>query len=98
MSDSDAFRPADRDDVDPLDPRGLIAEAYRIEGVGAAECRSILLDWALGRSAAEGDPEALRRLHARHAAEAPDHPMTAVLAEGVAPPRPRTGRRRRRPA
>ena len=30
-----------------LDPKGLIREAYRIEGITAAQCRSIFLDWAL---------------------------------------------------
>ncbi len=81
---------------DPLDPRGLIAEAYRMDGLAPAECRSILLDWALGRGAAEGDPAALRALHARHATVAPDHPMTAVLAEGlIAHPGPRRRRGRR---
>ena len=33
---------------DPLDAKGLIREAYRIEGISAPECRSIFLDWALG--------------------------------------------------
>ena len=32
---------------DPLDPKGLIREAYRIDGITAGECRSIFLDWAL---------------------------------------------------
>lgn len=79
------------------DPRGLIAEAYRMEGLCAEECRSILLDWALGRAPAEGTPEALRVLHDLYARDHPGHPMTAVLAEGLsAPPqgRRRGGRRR----
>jgi hypothetical protein len=81
---------AKRDGGEALDPRGLIAEAYRIEGIGPAECRAILFDWALGGGAAEGDPAALAALHRRHAAAAPDHPMTAVLAEGMGlAPRPR---------
>ena len=29
------------------DPKGLIREAYRIEGITLGECRSIFLDWAL---------------------------------------------------
>ena len=33
--------------TDQIDPKGLIKEAYRIEGIGPGECRSILLDWAL---------------------------------------------------
>ncbi|MEZ5769853.1 MAG: hypothetical protein R3D80_21060 [Paracoccaceae bacterium] len=31
------------------DPRGLIREAYRIEGIGPEEVRTIFLDWALSR-------------------------------------------------
>ena len=30
------------------DPRGLILESYRIEGITEGQCRSIFLDWALG--------------------------------------------------
>ena len=30
-----------------IDSRGLIREAYRIEGIGPADCRTIFLDWAL---------------------------------------------------
>ena len=81
------------------DPRGLIAEAYRIEGIGPAECRSIFLDWALG--AGEAGPEQLRALLARYGPEHPHHPMTAVLEEGLgrAPSEPlrRGGARARRP-
>ena len=39
--------------TDPNDHKGLILEAYRIEGITLPECRSIFLDWALslpGRS------------------------------------------------
>jgi len=36
------------DDAHPLDPRGLIREAYRMKGLTKAGCRSIFLDWALG--------------------------------------------------
>ncbi|RMF38447.1 MAG: hypothetical protein D6754_07490 [Alphaproteobacteria bacterium] len=65
------------------DPRGLIFEAYRIEGIGPAECRSIYLDWALGMPEGWDMAASTARLHARYAAERPDHPMTAVLAEGL---------------
>ena len=85
---------------DPLDPRGLISEAYRMPGIEAVACRTIFFDWALGRSDAEGTAEAVRTLHARYAAQDPDHPMTAVLAEGMASAEAagsrRTGRRRAR--
>ncbi|WP_339948286.1 hypothetical protein [uncultured Albimonas sp.] len=82
--------------ADPLDPRDLIAEAYRMPGIDPVACRAIFFDWALGRSEAEGDAEAVRALHARYAAEAPEHPMTAVLAEGVAAAETATARRRGR--
>ena len=66
---------------DELDHRGLIRDSYRIEGIGAPECRMIFLDWAL--SAPQGDavlPQ-IRALLQRHAAAAPDHPMTLILQE-----------------
>ncbi|GKY88949.1 hypothetical protein [Sinisalibacter aestuarii] len=80
------------------DPRRLIAEAYNIEGIGLAECRSIFFDWAMSRP--EGDEgEAISALLADHGAAAPDHPMTAVLREGLAGaarPKGRRGGRRGR--
>ncbi|MGV6847560.1 MAG: hypothetical protein ACWA5A_04190 [Marinibacterium sp.] len=76
-----------------LDPRGLIRESFRIDGIGAAECRSIFLDWAL--SLDDGaDAEAMRAELSRiYAAEFPGHPMTQVLREGSGPGAGRTGRR-----
>lgn len=73
--------------TDPDDPKGLIREAYLIEGIGPPECRSIFLDWALGLP---GDPGNVipRMLDGRPE----DHPMSAVLREGMGRPA-RTGRR-----
>ncbi|WP_371054843.1 hypothetical protein [Rhodosalinus sp. K401] len=83
---------------DSADPKGLVREAYRIEGITYEECRSIFLDWALGVPM-EADPRALlAELLARHGEGAPDHPMTRVLTEGrdaAAPPRRRGGWRGR---
>ena len=85
--------------MDEPDPKGLMREAYRMEGLGPAECRSIFLDWALGVST---DPRAaIAAMLERHGAAAPDHPMTRVLREGLEPAA-RGGRRggwrtRRRP-
>ncbi|MBS0124436.1 hypothetical protein [Thetidibacter halocola] len=83
---------------DAIDPKGLIFEAYRIEGIGEGECRSIFLDWALSAPAG-GDMQALiGALLARHGGDAPDHPMTAVLRAGLdeaAAPRRRGGWRGR---
>ena len=30
------------------DPRGLLYEAYQIDGISLADCKTIFLDWALG--------------------------------------------------
>ncbi len=81
--------------TDPDDPKGLVREAYRIEGIGPAECRSIFIDWALSLPVGADTGGALASLIARHA-EAPDHPMTEVLREGLSRsaevPRRRGGR------
>lgn len=69
------------------DPRGLIAEAYRIDGLSLDEARSIFFDWALSRPDGAGTPDAaaqiaglLTALGAEHPA---DHPMSVVLSEGL---------------
>lgn len=81
---------------DVLDPKGLIADAYSIEGIEAPECRSIFLDWALSYT---GAPAAgIAALLQRHADQPQDHPMTVTLREGLgapAIPRRRGGRRAR---
>lgn len=82
--------------ADDADPRGLIAEAYRIDGIGEAECRTIFLDWALGLPA-EADVPRLARAMLERAEARPDHPMTRVLrsaTEATGRPRRRGGRGR----
>ncbi|WP_224815018.1 hypothetical protein [Hasllibacter sp. MH4015] len=69
-------------DKDPIDPKNLIREAFRIDGITAAECRSIFVDWALSHGQADHLP-AIRALLARHAGDPADHPMKAVLEEGL---------------
>lgn len=84
---------------DRCDPKGLIGEAYLISGIGAGECRSILVDWALSLPPDLPAQEALAVLVGRHASAWPDHPMTALLREGLASgdkPRRRGGWRSRR--
>lgn len=81
------------------DPKGLIRESYLIEGISDAECRSILIDWALSLAADADRDAALVDLLARHAAAAaPDHPMTRLLIAAQTPapaPRRRGGRQGR---
>ena len=69
--------------ADPRDPKGLIRESYRIDGISPGECRSIFLDWALS---VPGDTakETIRLLLADYGAKAPDHPMTQTLEAAMA--------------
>ncbi len=76
---------------DRFDPKGLIFESYRIEGIQMAECRTIFLDWALSLPEDLEAGEAIAVLIERYGAER-DHPMTQVLREGLGQAR-RTGRR-----
>lgn len=85
------------------DPKGLIREAYRIEGIETAECRSILIDWALSLPAGQDSTAALAALLAQYAPGAEAHPMTAILRAGLSEAPGRPGRRggaagRRQPA
>lgn len=66
-----------------IDPRGLIYESYRIEGIVLEECRSIFLDWALGTPLGADMAANLNVLMAEYGQAAPAHPMTVVLQEGL---------------
>lgn len=80
------------------DPKGLIRESYRIDGITEGECRSIFLDWALSLPAGADTRGPIAHLLTRYGADAPDHPMTAVLRAGLdaaATPRRRGGSRAR---
>jgi hypothetical protein len=89
-----------RPPADPHDPKGLIRESYRIDGITTAECRSILLDWALSLPVDAPPAPHLQALLDGYGAQAPDHPMTATLRAGLTPaaaPRRRGGRQGRVP-
>lgn len=81
----------------PDDPRGLIHEAFNIEGVPAPECRSIFLDWAL--EPREEMAAAAARLLALYEPTHSNHPMTAILQDAAIKttpmPKRRGGRARR---
>lgn len=78
----------------PCDPRNLIHEAYRIEGIGAEECRAIFFDWAVGLDTGMDLTDAAGRLHADLGAAHPEHPMTKLLAEAAHGLTPERGRAR----
>lgn len=87
--------PKQRDD---LDPKGLVRESYRIEGITAGECRSIFLDWALSLPEGREARDVIPALLTRYGGEFPDHPMTDVLRQGkvqLQAPRRRGGWRSR---
>lgn len=80
---------------DALDPRGLIRESFRMDGIGPRECRTIFLDWALGLSDGADRPALVRALLDRHADVPAHHPMIEVLEAALEPgptPQRRGGR------
>lgn len=81
----------------PHDPRGLIYEAYRIDGISAPECRSVFLDWALG-TPVDRLKTSLEAMLEMYGNANPDHPMTPILSDGLlsAGQTGRRGGRRRR--
>lgn len=79
-------------DEKTLDPKGVIRESYRIEGISEPECRSIFLDWAIGVPAEVDPKDRIRALLDLHGDAHPNHPMTGVLKAGLDEPE-RTGRR-----
>ncbi len=66
------------------DPKGLIFEAYRIDGIAKSECRTIFLDWALSLPVDSDTNVSLRALLDTYAPQNPTHVMTEVLTEGLA--------------
>ena len=74
-------------DLKAADPKGLIRESYRIEGITLGECRSIFMDWALSLPVDAETGPALRHLLATYAANVPDHPMNGVLQAALAAPK-----------
>lgn len=75
-----------------MDPRGLIFESYRIDGITEGECRSIFMDWALGTPDGSDMQDLAGKLLTKYEADHPTHPMTSVLRDGTKPP-VRKGRR-----
>ena len=81
------------------DPRGLIRDAYQMEGITPAQCRTIFLDWALEPRGPGALRAAAKRLLQHYSPPRPSHPMTeilqAALVELPAPDKRRGGSRAR---
>ena len=73
-------------DLTEADPKGLVRESYRIEGITLGECRSIFMDWALSIPVDASAPDAVRVLLATYGVPQPDHPMTTVLHQALTAP------------
>lgn len=81
-------------DMALADPKGLLRESYRIDGISAEECRSIFLDWALSLVPGVDPRAAMQAALAAYGAGLEAHPMSVVLRAGLtaaAPPRGRRG-------
>ena len=70
-------------DID--DPKALIREGYNIPGITCGECRTVFLDWMLGVPGNQEASIVIKRLLEKYALHYPDHPMTQVLLESLAP-------------
>jgi len=71
-------------DLNSIDRKGLMREAYRIDGITYGECRSIFLDWALNLPDGQDSRSAISHLLDAYSDMPADHPMTSVLREGLA--------------
>lgn len=67
---------------DTLDPKGLIREAYAMDGITGGECRSIFLDWALSVPPDADHAALIGGLLGRYGLAG--HPMTETLTAGLA--------------
>lgn len=76
------------------DPRGLIYDSYRIEGIDEISCRPIFLDWALGVPDSEETITHIQTLLDHYGEKWPEHPMTGILRAGLE--KMATPRRRKR--
>ncbi len=84
-----------------IDPKGLIYEAYRIDGISEAECRTIFLDWAINVPPGRELSECAKELYDEYGTRNACHPMTRIISDGTReaePPRRRGGRSFRRVA
>ena len=68
------------------DPKGLIRESFRIEGISVGECRSIFVDWSLSLPVEVNPKEAIAGLMELHKTEPDAHPMMEILRDGLLTP------------
>ena len=66
-----------------IDARGMIHEAYCIDGITEQDCRTIFLDWAISVPSGTEERALVAALLERHGKDAPSHPMTQVLRDAL---------------
>ena len=83
----------------PSDPRGLIRESFRIDGITQSECRTIFLDWAISMPDGVSTVTHVQSLLDSYRDQNLGHPMIGVLEAALnapAQPKRRGGARGRR--
>ena len=65
------------------DPKKLISESFKINGISDEECRSIFFGWVLDFDTRLDINLAIKTLHEKYSLSNPTHPMTSVLLEGL---------------
>ena len=71
--------------IEDVDPKGLICESYRIDGITLPECKTIFFDWAIQVNV-DADPVIhIKFCIAYYGQGLPNHPMTSVLKAALAP-------------
>ena len=76
-----------------IDARGMIHEAYRIDGITEPDCRTIFLDWAMFALDVPPMADQLERFMQVYGKDHPDHPMTKVIRQGLDQTNRKSGRR-----
>ncbi len=71
--------------IKDVDPKGLIRESYRIEGITLPECKTIFFDWAIQIPVVADPAVHIKFCISYYGDISPNHPMTSVLEAALAP-------------
>ena len=71
--------------IKDVDPKGLIRESYRIEGISLPECKTIFFDWAIQIPVGTDPAVHIKFCISYYGVVLPNHPMTSVLEAALAP-------------
>ena len=71
--------------IKDVDPKGLIHESYRIEGITLPECKIIFFDWAIQIPVGADPASHIKFCISYYGDVLPNHPMTSVLEAALAP-------------